>query len=382
MPILTKTECAQYTDAIIVAVFTDRVSAYAVKKTAAGISLLASAMENREEARPNDQVVGQGETNEENIRFNCQKVLQKMPSEHLFIRRPVIFLLDAALSDCSFVSVDAKREQKDSPISDVELNTITAKYYGNGKESESVFRNFPIEYLVDGFAVPQPLSLNGQNITARMVTVSVLKALESAFLEVASAHGLVYAGMMGMSQLIAESSVFIEGDDSISIAVFQDITALVLARNKHCAGIGTVPLGYGILEQEAAKAFVIGTQETRTILGIWQKKQTDESVKLVIDGIAVQCADALKERLKKAFAALEPEHLLPASFTVMQFGNLTQPAQGIALSADWLNDTPVARNAHLKYMEDSGQGIVNPDEVLKDHPESAADLFLVSALLR
>ena len=360
MPILTRTECAQYTDAIIVAVFTDRVSAYAVKKTAEGISLLASAMENKEE----------GEMN----------VLQAMPREHLFIRRPVIFLLDTALSDCSFVSVEAKRERKDTPISDVELDAITVKYYGERKEAESVFRNFPIEYLVDGFAVPQPLFLNGQSITSHMVTVSVSKMLESAFLEVASAHGLVYAGVLGMSQLISEMSVF--NNDSVSIAIFQNSTALILAHNKHCAGIGTVPPGYGILEQEAAKAFAIGIQETRAVLEAWRKKQTDENVTRTIDEIAKQCAETLKERLKKALAVLEPEHLLPASFTVMQFGYLTQLAQGIAGSADWLNDAPVARNAHLQCIEDFGQGIVNPDRVLKDHPESAADLFLVSALLR
>lgn len=372
MPILTRTECAKFSEAIIVAVFTDRVSAYAVKKTDTGISLLACATENRET----------GEMNEESIRFNCQKVLQATPREHLFIRRPVIFLLDAALSDCSFVSVDMKRERKDTPISDVELDAITAKYYEKGKESESVFRNFPIEYFVDGFAVPQPLFLNGQNITARMVTVSISKALENAFLEVTSAHGLVYAGAMGICQLISETSDFTGDNDSISIAVFENTTVLVLARNKRCAGIGIVPLGYGILEQETAKAFAIGIQETRNILGAWQKKQTDESVTRPIDEIAVQSIDALKERLKKAFAVLEPEHLLPASFTVMQFGHLTQPAKGIVGSADWLNDIPVARNAHLKYVEDSGQGIINPDGVLKDHPESATDLFLVSALLR
>ncbi len=100
MPFIDTKEFAKYEEAIVVNVFTDRISAYAIKKDASGISLLASATEYQEN----------GEMNEEKIKLNCEKALQALPREYIKSDMPIVFMLGPEISECAFVSVEAKRD--------------------------------------------------------------------------------------------------------------------------------------------------------------------------------------------------------------------------------------------------------------------------------
>lgn len=371
MPILSKSECSKYTDSIVVVVYADAIRVFSVSKTNNNISLLASVVENREIS----------EMNEENIRFNCQKALQMLPQSHLVKDKPLIFVLDPSLSHCSFISVDAKRTRKDSAISDVEINAITSKYYGKEEISNIVFRNFPIDYFVDEFKVPQPLFLNGENITSRMITVSFPKELENIFIEIASTHSLHYVGAIDMCQLFSDIPFFTQANDNIIISIFRNSTTIILIRNNHCDAIGKISVGYGILEQELATALSVGLHEVSTILDVWKNQKIDDITRREIEKIVKEHEDLLKEKIQSSLSTLDPDKILPNLLYIIQPGSFIPTSKNLAKSTDWLKDIPIARNIQLQFIDINEWGISN-NSLSKDKEEQKNDISLISALLK
>jgi len=393
----------------MVAVYSDRVSAYAIGKNAAGYNIVAGATEEQEEARLNpvrtdvhpggDPMVGQGELNTGKIKLNCQKALQRLPREHMKSGMPVVFALGPGASECAFVSIDARREQKDAIISESEVKSIIERSYGlKASESGKASLNVPAGFLVDGFSVPDPVGLNGQNITVNLVSVSASRALEESFSDIASSYGLRYGGMVNICGMLADAMpLFTQDADCVAMLVFEREIILALVRGKKISAIGKADGGYGILEQEAARSFSVGIEEAKNILRAFEKKQTDaarlnpvrtdvhpggdpmvgQAVAEKINELSARVVSDIARRIGSALPKLDFEHLIPATFLVAQFGNLSHLSQALIDNPTWLAQAPVARNAGVARMSPLKQNIQDDKKVLAD-----GDAYILTALMR
>src|SRR3989338_7747719 len=389
MPFIERKEFQKYQETIMVAVYSDRVSAYAIGKNAAGYNIVAGGTEEQEEARLNpvrtdvhpggDPMVGQGELNTGKIKLNCQKALQRLPREHMKSGMPVVFALGPGASECAFVSIDARREQKDAIISESEVKSIIERSYGlKASESGKASLNVPAGFLVDGFSVPDPIGLNGQNITVNLVSVSASRALEESFSDTASSYGLRYGGMVNICGMLADTMpLFTQDADCVAMLVFEREIIVALVRGKKISAIGKADGGYGILEQEAAKSFSVGTEEAKNILRAFEKKQTDAVVAEKINEMSTRVVSDIARRIGSALPKLDFEHLIPATFLVAQFGNLLHLSQALIDNPTWLAQAPVARNAGVARMSPLKQNIQDDKKVLAD-----GDAYILTALMR
>ncbi len=368
MPFIDRKEFANFQEAIVVAVYSDRISVYAVERKAGGLSILAGVTEEQEE----------GELHAEKIKLNCQKAFQQLPREYMKSGMPVVFALGPEVSECDFVPVDAKREQKDALISENEVKSIIEKPYGlKAAEAGMVSRNVPAGFFVDGFSVPDPVGLNGRTITVNLISVRADRALEEVFSGCASLYGFRYAGMVNMCGALADTMpLFTTKSDCVAVLVFQREIEVVLVRDGKAVAIGKADGGYGILEQEIAKLFSVGREEAKSIARAFENKRMEAAAAQNIGELFQRVIPGMLERVGTTLLRLDVERLIPPTFLIAQFGYYPQVSEALTGSQQWFSHARVARNALVERMTPLARNIQDDKQLLHE-----GDVLLLTALI-
>ena len=141
--------------------------------------------------------------------------------------------------------------------------------------------------------------------------------------------------------------------------------------------IGKNAAGYNIVagateEQEEARL-----NPVRTDVHPGGDPMVGQAVAEKINELSARVVSDIARRIGSALPKLDFEHLIPATFLVAQFGNLSHLSQALIDNPTWLAQAPVARNAGVARMSPLKQNIQDDKKVLAD-----GDAYILTALMR
>ncbi len=332
----------EHSSAIIVGVYTDKITVSSITKEGGKTTLIATVAEPQE----GDAFLG-GVLDIERIVQNCRKALAALPHGEGNGPRDVVFALGGGVGAFLFVQEKNVREEKERKIIAEDVAAlIGARTQRNDEEVMSAFAE---SFLIDGFTVENPVGMHGGEMfigVARMVCGSELaKGLAS----VADAAGLSVKGFFDMRYAAAHyAKLFEEGKESaIVLCVFEHETSAILVRNRAVAGAGVARAGYGMLIKALEDVFLVGREEAKKIMYAFAKKELDAHVHERAYKACDAARGALTAEIAHVVARLDPTSLLPGNVWVVPSEDIAQ-AYELLQSSEWFAPLPMERDAVVR----------------------------------
>lgn len=333
----------------LIGVYTDKITVSLVKREKGSITAIATAVEPQE-----GELMAGGALDVARIALHCRKALAALPKPaEKDAPRNAVFALGGGMGAFSFAWEKSVRKAKERKITEEELAALIGAH--TQRTDEKISRSFAESFRIDGFAVENPIGVNGGEVLVGVARAECPGALAQGLACVADAAGLSTKGVFDMRHAAAKYAKFFEqgSESAIMLCVFEHETSAVLVRNRAVAGIGVVPVGYGILSEEISKVFSVGREEARGIMSAYAKKELDAHVsERVHDAYRAPCAVLVSE-ITNAVAHLDPMSLLPGNVRMVSSDNLPPQMYDAFQSSQWLVALPMERNAAVRIWQAS-----------------------------
>src|SRR3989344_4573726 len=181
-----------YSDLLLLGVHTDKIIAEIARKENDGVKIIASAEEPVEDGHPRTERAEQSSydgISAEKIRLNCEKAIQRLPAEQVSGVKNMACVLGGGVSILSFAVDGAVRKDADTKISVQELSALA----GEDRAGSVVIEK---RFLVDGFAVEDPVGITGKEISASVLRFSLDENIEKALALVSAEYGMSFEGVL------------------------------------------------------------------------------------------------------------------------------------------------------------------------------------------
>lgn len=325
-PIIKKEDLfSGYSDILLIGIYTDKISAIVVRKEKDAMRAVAAVTELQES----------GELAAEKIRLNSEKALQKLPAEILAGVKNFVCILGGGVSEFQLTVENKIRSEKDQKISEQEIAVFALKNRINSVNIEETF-------LVDGFAVENPIGMDGKEITARILSVGWSEDFEKTMFEVATARGMRYLGVLD-ARLVLIKSAAPDLKDYCAVFIFEKNITICIIRGGSVSATSNVDGGYGIITEEVARRMSVGQEEAKNILNDFKNNKLDGAVAEAIKEIVAQNALEIKNKIYSGLAAADKTNLLPGAVRIV-VSDWNYELKKILSGTDWLVGLPIERN--------------------------------------
>lgn len=346
MPYITPNEAFQgYAHAIIVGVYTDAITASAVKKENNAIVVVSSATE------PMSGVAGDM-LPVDNVLFNIEKAVMALPAETRGKGTPVIIVVGPGTGTCEYLTIAKTRDTRERKITAEEMNEIIAS--GNTeKGNERVIKNHADYFSIDGFSVPDPIGMNGSEVSVGVTRLSCASAFENECNAKLSAFGFHYGGLIDMRYAAMRAARFYERSaHALLLFLFEHETNVVIARENAVRAVGVSDGGYGILYAHVAEAFSVGNEEAKEIVRAYRKQELDENAKAAVEQAMSAAGKEAVEKAREAITKTDSANIIPGNVHVVSAQAFPEIVSQF-LSGEWMKELPMERNATINVFSDA-----------------------------
>lgn len=361
MSYITAHEAFQgYTHAVIVSVYTDVITALAVKKENNTAVLVSSATE------PMSAVAG-GVLSVDNVLFNAEKAIMALPAETRGKGTVVIFAVGPGVGVCEYQTIVQKRDVRERKITAEEMSTII----GSGNEekgSDRVIKNYTEYFSIDGFSVPDPIGMNGGELFVGVVRVSCASAFEKECEAKLAGFGLRYGGMIDMRYAAMRANHFYErSSHALLLFVFEHEMNIAIVRENTVRAVGVADGGYGMIYAYIAEAFSVGIEEAKEIVHAYRKQELDESAKTAVEQAMSMAGKNAAEKAHRVIAKTDSTNIIPGNIHIASVFAFPEIVSQF-LSGEWLKELPIERNATVSVFSDTEhKGFATPfDRMIVD----------------
>lgn len=324
---------------LVVNIYSDKISAFIVerKREGSAISILAFAVE------PQEGNIKHGdEPDADKILLNLNKALQALPPEIMRAAKRAVFGFGADISDFKFRQLKIERHDKDKKISEEESESLM-----ENKQNEELSAE---RFVIDGFVVPNPVGLNGKELTADAVSMSFSEKLIAGIESLSAGRGMELLGFANLTQSALEELKNSENssvDKSfIFISVSQNNTDVIVVRDNVINSIGNLGAGYGIIKKSVSEKFGVGIEEAKDIV---RKMRSGEFSAKSDDGAKLTVQHALSvyiEKIRELFGNIDKMLILPGTI-IIGISEESPELLKVLLDKIWLVDLPLERNAEI-----------------------------------
>ena len=356
MPFISPNEAFHgYTSAIIVGIYSDMITASAVKKEGVTPVVVAIASESMSGI---DAVEGLFST--EKIMFNMEKAIMGLPHEARMPGSMVIVALGPGSGTCAYTVAERKRELKDRKMTAEEVNAIIAAT-NTEKESGVISAQYPEHFSIDGFSVSGLEGLNGEDVVVGMVRVACDEVLEKEFAARMTTFDLRYGGMIDMRYAAMRFDHFFEkAASALLICIFEHETHIALRHEKAVYSIGAARTGYGILCADIARSFSVGIEEAKEIVRAYRTQELNDGTHASVADACAAGAQKIVQAVKDVITGMDSAHIIPGNMHVVCSDVMPEITAQFVAGA-WFTDLPVERNASVSlFSEEKSKRFCTP----------------------
>ncbi|MCR4323202.1 MAG: hypothetical protein NUV61_03910 [Candidatus Azambacteria bacterium] len=326
---------------IIVGVYTDKITVSSVRREKGNVVVTATATEPQE-----GEAISGGILDVERIALSCRKALVALPTVEGGAARNVVFALGGGVGLFSSFHGKEIRATKEKKISTEELATLIG-IHAKEKEGETS-RRIAERFHIDGFAVTDPVGLNGEEVLIDVVRVACADTLAQSLSHVAAEAGLSVSGFFDMRYAAAKYVKFLGNTDknAIVVCVFECEISIVLVRNGAVVGSGVTSSGYGTIVEAIKKTFSVGHEEAKEIMRAFANKTLEAHVNKQVEDVCSTAGKALITEVSAVVPMLDRTSLLPGNIWVVSSEDLPQVDEAFR-ATEWLTPLPIERNATI-----------------------------------
>lgn len=324
---------------VLVGVYTDKITVSSIRSDGGKITVTATAIEPQE----GDAFLGDA-LDVDRIILNCRKALAALPRSEGDKPHDVVFALGGGVGAFSFAQEKSIREEKERKITAQEVAALVgARTQGNDEEATGAFAE---SFLIDGFAVNDPVGMHGGEILVGVARMACGSALVKGLVSAASDVGLSVKGFFDMRYAAAHHAKFFEEgrESAIVLCMFEHETTALLVRDRAVAGVGVASAGYGILIKAIEDVFSVGREEAKGIMHAFAEKKLEAHAYERALTACDAASGALIAEIAHVVARLDPMSLLPGNVWVVLSEDITQAHESLG-SPEWLAPLPIERNA-------------------------------------
>ena len=318
-----------YSDLLLLGVYTDKIIAEIARKEKDGVKIIASVEE------PVENIV----VNPEKIKLNCEKAIQRLSAEQVSGVKNMACVLGGGASKLSFAIEYKSRGLGDGKISNEEVAALIEK----DKDGSVIVEK---RFLVDGFAVEDPIGMEGKEISAPVARFSFNNDLEKALVSIAEARGMSYEGALD-AQLAFIKSGLAKPKDYCAIFIFSEKTAICVVRGGFVSAVSDIRAGYGIMIEKTASAFGVGFEEGKDLLSKFRNGQLDQSASEAIKTVLEEAVADITDKIRAALFVIDRDNLIPGNVFVIIAENFPELEKTLS-GTQWLDGLPIDRNVSVK----------------------------------
>lgn len=322
-----------YADLLLLGVYADKVVAEIVRKEKDGVNVIASAVEPMEGEFDENSAI-----NAEKIRLNCEKAIQRLPPENILTVKNAACVLGGGISNLSFAAENKIREKRDKKISNEEITALV----GEDKVGSVVIEK---RFLVDGFAIEEPIGMDGKEITALISRVSVDDGLEKALGSIAGARGMRYEGALDARLAFLRSGI-VAPKDYCAVFIFSGTTTICVVRGGLIAAVVEIEAGYGIITEKVARTLNVGSEEGKSIVGKFRNNELNQGVVETVKAAFKEAEAEMTNKIRAALLTIDKENLLPGNVFAVIAGDWPELEKTLS-DVRWLAGLPIDRNASV-----------------------------------
>ena len=322
-----------YSDLLLLGVYTDKIIAEIARKEKGGVKIIASV------AEPVENGILENGINLEKIRLNCEKAIQRIPTEQIAGVKNMACVLGGGASKLSFAIEYKSRGLGDGKISNEEVAALIEK----DKDGSVIVEK---RFLVDGFAVEDPIGMEGKEISAPVARFSFNNDLEKALVSIAEARGMSYEGALD-AQLAFIKSGLAKPKDYCAIFIFSEKTAICVVRGGFISAVSDIRAGYGIMIEKTASAFGVGFEEGKDLLSKFRNGQLDQSASEAIKTVLEEAVADITDKIRAALFVIDRDNLIPGNVFVIIAENFPELEKTLS-GTQWLDGLPIDRNISVK----------------------------------
>ena len=318
-----------YSNLLLLGVHTDKIIAEIARKEEDGVKIIARVEEPAEDSG----------INAEKIRLNCEKAIQRLPAEQVSSVKNMACVLGGGVAGLSFSIERAARESREKKISAQELSALAGE---NKADSAIVEKRF----LVDGFAVEDPIGMEGKEISALIARFSFNSDLEKTLVAIAETRGMSYEGALDARISFIKSGPA-ELKNYCAIFIFSEKTTIVVVRGGFISAVSDIEAGYGIMIEKTASVFGVGIEEGNDLLNKFRNSQVDQSVSETIKTAFEEATAEIMDKIRTALFVIDRDNLIPGNVFVIISENFPE-LEKVLSGAQWLDGLPIDRNVSIR----------------------------------
>jgi len=318
-----------YSVLLLLGVYSDKITAKIARKDKDGVKIVASAEEPAEG----------GEINPEKIRLNCEKAIQRLPAEQVSSVKNMACVLGGGVAGLSFSIERATRESRGKKISVQELSALV----GEDKADLVIVEK---RFLVDGFAVEDPIGMEGKEISALVTRFSFNNDLEKTIVSIAWTRDISYEGALDARIAFIKSGLA-ESKDYCAIFIFSEKTMICVIRGGFISAVSDIEAGYGIMVEKTASAFGVGFEEGKDLLDKLRNNRIDQSASEAIKTALEKAAAEITDKIRAALFMIDRDNLIPGNVFVVMAENFPELEKALS-GAQWLDGLPIDRNISIR----------------------------------
>ena len=323
-----------YSDLLLLGVYSDKIIAEIARKEKDGVKIIASVLEPVED----------GNVNPEKIRLNCEKAIQRVPAERILNVKNMVCTLGGGISRLSFSIERAARESREKKISVQELSALA----GEDKADLVIIEK---RFLVDGFAVEDPIGMKGKEIFAPVARFSFNNDLEKTLVSIAWTRGMSYEGALDTRVAFMKSGIA-EPKDYCAIFIFSEKTTICVVRGGFISAVSDIEAGYGIMAEKTASAFGVGFEEGKDLLDKLRNNRIDQSASEAIKMALEEAVAEITDKIRATFFVIDRDNLIPGNVFVVIDENFPELEKALS-GAQWLDGLPIDRNISIRVEPDA-----------------------------
>lgn len=336
-----------YSDILLIGVYTDKVSAVIARKEKGAIKIVAEAAEPQE-----------GDSSgEEKLWLNCEKAIQKLPIECLMNIKNMAGVLGGGISELQLTVENRARKEPAEKISEQELADISLKDQNN-------FINIEEQFLVDGFTVESPIGIEGKEITARILTVGWDERLEKMMAALAASRNMRYLGSLDARWALIKSKNLLPKDCCV-IFIFEKKTTICVIKNESVSAISNIDAGYGIITEQVSQKMSVGREEGKNIIMNYRDGKLESEASASVETTFKQSASNIINKIYGGLAGADKTSLLPGSVHIVISEQIPELKTALA-DIKWLAGLPMERNITMDVdLKIPGDTVTEQDEIGK-----------------
>ena len=318
-----------YSDLLLLGVYSDKIIAEIARKEKDGAKIIASVLEPVED----------GNVNPEKIRLNCEKAIQRLSAEQIAGVKSIACVLGGGVAGLSFSIERAARESREKKISVQELSALA----GEDKADLVIIEK---RFLVDGFAVEDPIGMKGKEIFAPVARFSFNNDLEKTLVSIAWTRGMSYEGALDTRVAFMKSGIA-EPKDYCAIFIFSEKTTICVVRGGFISAVSDIEAGYGIMIEKTASALGVGFEEGKDLLDKLRNNRIDQSASEAIKTALEEAAAEITDKVRAVLFVIDRDNLIPGNVFVVIDENFPELEKALS-GAQWLDGLPIDRNISIR----------------------------------